>query len=111
MRARTTSAWDERFRRLGVPSGPVKTVAEALTDPQCHARGLVVEADHPRYGTVRTIASPVRVGERRARPVRAPRLGEHTVEVVSEVLQLDPAEVRSSREAGAFGPVTGDVIP
>lgn len=94
-----------------MPSGPVKTVAEALTDPQCHARGLVVEADHPRYGTVRTIASPVRVGERRARPVRAPRLGEHTVEVVSEVLQLDPAEVRSSREAGAFGPVTGDVIP
>jgi crotonobetainyl-CoA:carnitine CoA-transferase CaiB-like acyl-CoA transferase len=81
-RGRSIEHWVTALRDAGVPVGEVKSVAEALRDPQVAARGLIVEAPHPRYGTVKTIASPVRVGERFRDPVRAPRRGEHTEELL-----------------------------
>ncbi len=106
LRRHTVAEWVERLRERAVPCGEVRTVDEAFADPHTTARGLVLEADHPRYGTVRTIASPVRVGPMAARPVRAPRLGEHTDEVLVEVLGYDAQDVSRLREAGAFGGVT-----
>lgn len=76
---RESAAWLTLLEPAGVPCGPVNDVAAALRDPHTLARDMVVETEHPRYGTVRQVASPVRVGDerpeyRRAAPRRGPRL-------------------------------------
>jgi len=101
--ARTTGSWLEALAAAGVPSAPVNDVATALADPQAVARGAIVEADHERFGTVRTMASPLRVGDERRPVERAPRRGEHTVDVLAELCGYDAAEVESLAAAGAFG--------
>lgn len=100
---RTVDYWLERLGAMGVPCGPVNSVAQALADPQVEARGLVVEADHPRYGTVKTLASPVRVGSERTKPRRAPQRGEDTNSVLAEVAAMSHQEIERARIAGAFG--------
>jgi crotonobetainyl-CoA:carnitine CoA-transferase CaiB-like acyl-CoA transferase len=65
--ARTTAQWLEALGAAGVPSGPVNTVQQALADPQTAARELIVETEHPHWGTVRQLASPQRGRRPRAR--------------------------------------------
>jgi crotonobetainyl-CoA:carnitine CoA-transferase CaiB-like acyl-CoA transferase len=101
---RPTAAWLEALAAAGVPSAPVNDVAAALTDPQAVARGAVVEAEHERFGTVRTIASPLRVGDERRPVERAPQRGEHTAEVLAELCGYDADEIAALAGSGAFGP-------
>jgi len=64
---------------------PVLSLNEALYHPQVRARGMVAEADDPSAGTVRYVASPIRFGPSRGEiRLPAPRLGEHTVELLLE---------------------------
>lgn len=100
---RTQAEWMPRLREAAVPAGEVKTVAQALQDPHVAARNLVVEAEHPHYGTVRTLASPVRVGELTAKVRRAPRLGEQTEELLRGVLGYTSADIAEASRNDAFG--------
>jgi crotonobetainyl-CoA:carnitine CoA-transferase CaiB-like acyl-CoA transferase len=100
---KTVADWMEPLRAAGVPSGEVKSVAAAMQDPQTIARNMVVEAEHPRYGTVKTIASPVKVGPHTVTPLRAPRRGEHTDEVLRTLLEYGDADISAALAAGAFG--------
>jgi crotonobetainyl-CoA:carnitine CoA-transferase CaiB-like acyl-CoA transferase len=102
---RPVEHWVGHFRERGIPSGEINSISEALLDPQVAARGLVVEADHPVYGTVKTLASPVRVGTSFATPVRAPQRGEHTEQVLLDVLGMDAGDIENHEAAGAFGPI------
>jgi crotonobetainyl-CoA:carnitine CoA-transferase CaiB-like acyl-CoA transferase len=102
--ARPTADWLEALAAAGVPSAPVNDVATALADPQALARGSVVEAEHDVFGRVRTIASPLRLGDAPRPPERAPRRGEHTAEVLAELCGYDAGEVAALADAGAFGP-------
>jgi crotonobetainyl-CoA:carnitine CoA-transferase CaiB-like acyl-CoA transferase len=103
LRQHPVAHWMPLLRAAAVPCGEVNNVEEAFADPQVAARGLVVEADHPRYATIRTIASPVRVGPAPRPPQRAPRRGEHTEEVLSDLLSYDEPRFAAARDAGAFG--------
>ncbi len=100
---RTVAEWMAPLRAAGVPSGEVQSVGAALEDPQTLARELIVEAEHPRFGTVKTIASPVRVGSERSVATRAPRLGEHTDALARRLLGYDDVRLAEAREGGAFG--------
>jgi crotonobetainyl-CoA:carnitine CoA-transferase CaiB-like acyl-CoA transferase len=102
---RSTDGWIDALADAGVPCGPVHDVAEALADPQAQARGDVVEIGHPRFGTVRQVASPLRVAaEQEAAPLeRAPERGEHTDAVLREVCGYAPERVAELRRRGAFG--------
>ena len=102
---RTTAEWIEVFVDAGVPAGPVHDVHEALDDEQVHARGAVVEIDHPRFGPVRQVASPLRVAWETDPPplVRGPQLGEHTDELLEQLCGYDAERIARLREAGAFG--------
>jgi crotonobetainyl-CoA:carnitine CoA-transferase CaiB-like acyl-CoA transferase len=73
---RATADWLALLEPAGIPCGPVNDVAAALRDPHTLARGLVVETEHPHWGTVRQVASPVRVGDTAPAYRRAPRRGE-----------------------------------
>ncbi|GAC1657342.1 MAG: CoA transferase [Candidatus Dormibacteraceae bacterium] len=77
-----TADWAARLDAAGVPCSPVNTVQEALIDEQVLARGLVSEAENPRYGTYRHVAGPISgmsVGGRRGSPV----LGEDTSAILA----------------------------
>jgi crotonobetainyl-CoA:carnitine CoA-transferase CaiB-like acyl-CoA transferase len=106
----TVAHWVHTFESCGVPTGAVNSVAEALTDPHVSARGLVVEAAHPVYGTVKSLASPVRVGSATAPVTRAPRRGEHTDEVLMTLLDMDAADLKAAREGGAFGALPNSAL-
>jgi crotonobetainyl-CoA:carnitine CoA-transferase CaiB-like acyl-CoA transferase len=88
----------------GVPHGPVYEVPEALGDPQAQARGDVVEIGHPRLGTVRQVASPLRLSGEPNPLERAPFRGEHTDEVLHDLCGYSGEEIALLRAAGTFGP-------
>ena len=78
-------------------------VAEALAEPQVAARDGLVEIEHPRLGTVRQVATPLRVGEEEKPARRAPFRGEHTEQVLVELCGYSPERVRELAAAGALG--------
>ncbi|CCH79150.1 L-carnitine dehydratase/bile acid-inducible protein F [Nostocoides japonicum T1-X7] len=100
----TVAHWVQALRAAGVPTGEVNSVADALTDPHIHARGLIVEAEHPVYGTVKSLASPVRVGGTFAPARRAPQRGEHTRELLATLTGMDETALSDAAARGAFGP-------
>ena len=73
---RTVAEWMGVLIAAGVPCAPVNEISAALADEQTHARGSLIEYEHPILGRVRTVASPFGAGLTRE-PARAPLLGEH----------------------------------
>jgi crotonobetainyl-CoA:carnitine CoA-transferase CaiB-like acyl-CoA transferase len=102
--SRPASEWLDILGRAGVPCSPVNTVPEALLDGQTAARGMVVQTEHPRFGTVRQLRSPVRVGGEPPEYRRAPRREEHQDQVLRELLGYDDTRIAELRTGGAFGP-------
>jgi crotonobetainyl-CoA:carnitine CoA-transferase CaiB-like acyl-CoA transferase len=101
--ARTTDEWLSTLSPRGVPCARVNDVESALADMQTVDRGDVVEIDHPRFGVVRQVASPLRIEGEPPPLRRAPFRGEHTAEVLRRVGALSADEVRELGESGVFG--------
>lgn len=95
----TTEEWMQRFAGK-VPAAPVYDVAQALDSDFVAEQQRLLAFDHPA-GTIRMVASPVRAGEHPVRP--APRMGEHTEEVLREA-GYDEGEIAQLRALGALGP-------
>jgi crotonobetainyl-CoA:carnitine CoA-transferase CaiB-like acyl-CoA transferase len=92
--------WIEALERLRVPCGPVNRIDQVFADPQVQHRGMRVTVDYPgsATGAVDLIGSPIRLSETPVRYRRAPpRLGQHSDEVLREVLGIGDAEIRSLR--------------
>ena len=100
--ARTTADWLERLRGR-VPCAPVNDVRQALADPQVLARDMIVEVEHPEFGTLREVRSPVRTEGEIRQPRRAPRLGEHTDSILRDVLGYGDGTIARLRSAGVIG--------
>ncbi len=100
---RSTVDWLEALAASGVPSSAVNDVTQALVDPQVEARGGIVEIEHPRLGTVRQLASPLRVGEE-PRPLRpGPARGADTIDVLEELCGYPRTRIDELAAAGVFG--------
>jgi crotonobetainyl-CoA:carnitine CoA-transferase CaiB-like acyl-CoA transferase len=102
---RAYEEWETLLLAQGIPMGAINSIAEVVEHPQVVARQVLVEMDHPRAGKVRMVGAPVRLSETPG-SVRtpAPMLGEHTDEVLHEVLGLGADEIAALRAAGAIGP-------
>ena len=103
-RTRTTAAWMAALEAAGVPCAPVNTLDQVFADPQVQARGMQIRMPHPLAGEdVRLVGSPVRLSRTPVSYRRAPpTLGEHTDEVLAEVLGLDESERAALREEGVI---------
>jgi len=101
--AAASAEWLERLAAGGVPCAPVHSVADALADPQTAARGLVLETAHPRFGTVRQLRSPVRVGDEPPPDRRAPRRHEDGDGLLAALLGYDRDRIATLAAGGAFG--------
>jgi crotonobetainyl-CoA:carnitine CoA-transferase CaiB-like acyl-CoA transferase len=103
LRRESVEHWITLFREAGVPCGEVKDVASALADPHTIARELIVETDSPTLGRVTSIASPVRVGERRTDHRPAPAPGEHQAAILESILGYSADRIAAIEKSGAFG--------
>jgi len=101
LRARRVDEWMSALTEAGVPCGRVRTVAEALENPQVAARGLLLDVDHPRAGRGRYVGSPIGLGGAgRGSRRPPPLLGQHTDEVLGEWLGLSAEQVAELRRGG-----------
>lgn len=99
-RTRTTRSWLELFEHNSIPCAPVNDMAQAWRDPQLLANGMVLEIEHPQYGPMHVVGSPYRFGEDEFSVDRPPpRLGEHTREVLSDLLGLTDDRLDELTEA------------
>lgn len=103
--ARTTAEWLEALVPARVPCAPVKSIQDALDDPQVHARAGLADYEHPVLGRVSTPASPfVFDGERPpSRP--GPARGADTTELLRGLCGYDDQRLASLAHEGAFGGV------
>lgn len=95
---KTTAEWVVQLEKAGVPCGPINDLAQMFADPQVKSRGLAIEIPHPLAGKVPQVASPIRLSETPVQYRNAPPLlGEHTEQVLGEVLGLAAAEIERLR--------------
>ena len=97
MPARTTGEWQQRLDAADVPNGPVNSLKDLFTDPYLRETGFFQPMQHPSEGAMLTPAVPVAFSESPGEIRRlAPRLGEHTEEVLAAA-GLSPAEIAAAR--------------
>ena len=88
---------------IDVPSAKVQRIDEVMADPQIRARGMVVEQQHPRLGTLRLPNLPFRFSDCDTTIHQvAPDLGEHNAEVLAAWLGHGPDRVAALQAAGAL---------
>jgi crotonobetainyl-CoA:carnitine CoA-transferase CaiB-like acyl-CoA transferase len=102
MRTRAKADWLAALEAAKVPCGPINHLGEVFDDPQVRARGMVSTLAHPLAGTVKVVASPMKLSATPPQPRRAPPLlGQHTDEVLA-ALGLDAAERQALRARGVI---------
>ena len=96
---RTTAEWMEALTKAEVPCAPVNRVGEALASPQTVARKMLVQVPHPcGEGTIPVVGNPVKMAGHEGAPIGPPPLlGQHTEEVLRDLLGYDPAAIAELR--------------
>jgi len=90
---RATQDWVGALEGAGVACGPINDLAQVFEDPHVQSRGLRVEVPHPLAGKVPVVASPMRLSRTPVRHGTPPLLGEHTRELLGNVLGMGEAEI------------------
>jgi formyl-CoA transferase len=91
---KTSEEWLKILTEAEVPNAPINTIDRVFGDPQVLARGMLVNMEHPVTGPLKVVGSPMKLSET---PVQyrfpPPRLGEHTEEILRDILSYDPARI------------------
>lgn len=86
-----------------IPCGPILSMKEIAEDASLRESGAVVEVDHPRRGSYLSVGNPIKLSDSPTVVARAPLLGEHTEEILRDVLKLDAERIREIQASGALG--------
>ena len=84
-----------------IPVGPILSMKELAEEPSLRETGTIVEVDHPERGPYLSVGCPVKLSDNDVVVERSPLLGEHSEEILTEVLGYSEAEIASLKEAGA----------
>ncbi|MEX2199722.1 MAG: formyl-CoA transferase [Burkholderiales bacterium] len=87
---------------IDVPCGPIMSTEDLANDEHVRGRDMWVELDHPQRGKWYNVGMPIKLSASPAVIKRSPTLGEHTDEVLKQVLSYDEARINSLKSAGAF---------
>ena len=92
----------ERLNAIDVPCGPVLDSADLFDDDHLRARDMIVEVPHPRRGSFKTVGSPLKLSDSEVDITSSPLLGEHTAEVLEQVMGYGQDEVERLRQDGVI---------
>jgi len=103
IRGRTAAEWLEKLRAAEVPAAPVNNLDGAFAEPPVAEREMIVEYDHPEVGRVRLPGNPIKISGSAGTPsAPAPRLGEHTDQVLQALLGLTEEALANLRRDGVI---------
>ena len=93
------------LNKYDIPCGPILSMKEIAEEPSLRETGTVVEVDHPTRGKYLTVGNPIKLSDSPTEVTRSPLLGEHTDEVLRDVLGFNDNQVQEIRGSGALGEV------
>lgn len=86
---------------LDIPVGPILSMKEIAEEPSLRETGTIVEVEHPHRGNYLTVGCPIKLSDTAVEVTRSPLLGEHTEEILAEVLEYSADEIAEIKESGA----------
>ncbi|MFL5002412.1 MAG: formyl-CoA transferase [Xanthobacteraceae bacterium] len=86
---------------LDIPVGPILSMKELADEPSLRETGTVVEVDHPTRGKYLTVGNPIKMSDSVSEVKRSPLLGEHTEEILKQVLGYSDGEIADIKTSGA----------
>ena len=90
------------FNEINVPCGPIMSTKDLMNDEHTKLREMVVEVPHPERGSFVNVGCPLKLSDSPVEVKRSPLLGEHTEEIVRDVLGYEDEHIENLRAAGAF---------
>jgi formyl-CoA transferase len=92
------------LNEFDIPCGPILSMKELAEDKSLRETGTVVEVDHPKRGKYLSVGNPIKLSDSPTDVVRSPLLGEHTMEILADVLRYSPDEIAAIKSSGAITP-------
>jgi formyl-CoA transferase len=92
------------LNKYDIPCGPILSMKEIAEDESLRKTGTVVEVDHPTRGKYLTVGNPIKLSDSISEVTRSPLLGEHTDEILKNVLKFKDAEIAEIKASGALTP-------
>ncbi len=99
----TKTKWEafEQLNEINVPCGPVLSTKDLIEDEGLRAEGVIVDVEHPERGTYSTVGCPFTLSDSPVEVERSPLLGEHSAEILEELLDIEESELERLSAAGA----------
>ena len=94
----------EILNKDDIPCGPILSMKELAEDQSLRATGTVVEVDHPTRGKYISVGNPIKLSDSPSDVKRSPLLGEHTDEILRQVLGFSDHQVKEIHDSGALDP-------
>jgi formyl-CoA transferase len=94
----------EILNKDDIPCGPILSMKEIAEDQSLRATGTVVEVDHPTRGKYISVGNPIKLSDSPSEVTRSPLLGEHTDEILRQVLGFSDHQVAEIHDSGALDP-------
>jgi len=91
------------LNKYDIPCGPILSMKEIAEDPSLRETGTVVEVDHPTRGKYLTVGNPIKMSGSKTEVTRSPLLGEHTEEILRDVLGFNDNRIAEVQASGALG--------
>ena len=92
----------EILNPLNVPCGPILSMKELAEEPSLRATGTIVEVDHPTRGKYLTVGNPIKLSDSPSDVMPSPLLGEHTEEILKDIVGYNDSEIDEARKEGAI---------
>ncbi|HET8974472.1 MAG TPA: formyl-CoA transferase [Pseudolabrys sp.] len=92
----------EICNKVDIPVGPILSMKEIAEEPSLRKTGTVVEVDHPTRGKYLTVGNPIKLSDSISEVKRSPLLGEHTDEILKDVLKLSAKDISEIKNSGAL---------
>jgi crotonobetainyl-CoA:carnitine CoA-transferase CaiB-like acyl-CoA transferase len=100
LKEKTTEEWVRTLDKERIPCGALNTLDKVLEDEQIRHQEMVVRVEIPEGGKTVMLGNPVKAKDMEQRYVFSPELGQHTDEILNEVLELDKEEIEELRKDG-----------
>ena len=92
----------EVLNEIDIPCGPIMSTKDLANDDHVKLREMYLELDHPQRGKWYNLGCPIKLSDSPVEVKRSPLLGEHTGEILGDVLAYDGDEIDALKAAGAF---------